>query len=356
KFMRFASASYGQNFMRMLGIGAAEKFALSARERGEGHHIEHHAFSWHTNVPVDTILLSSFTDPSGGYDASGETGTGVPLIHFICVDHKAHAVVLTCRGTLGLEDVLTDLTCEYSDLKIRDETYRVNKGMLNSALLMLRTRSKVLTTIKLALEQFPSYGLVLTGHSLGGGVAAILSILLSEPKYRSSPNAGFITASSKIPQGRPIHCYAYGPPACVCPRLRKLTTGLITTTVFGADIIPSLSFGMIRDFYNVAVAFKQDANDAASEIRRRILRNLVSRKGRVEGDDEDLYNILKGLREDMQSEKLVPPGRVFWVESQVVFLKDLKSSRKKTRGSGSLSSSSDSSSDEDGVPLPPGGA
>src|SRR5690606_18823009 len=326
KFMRFASASYGQNFMRMLGIGAAEKFALSARERGEGHHIEHHAFSWHTNVPVDTILLSSFTDPSGGYDASGETGTGVPLIHFICVDHKAKAVVLTCRGTLGLEDVLTDLTCEYSDLEVRGKTYRVHKGMLNSALLMLQRRSKVLPTISDALQQFPDYGLVLTGHSLGGGVAAILSILLSAP----GPNGAFYTSNYKtrdiqIPSGRQIHCYAYGPPACVCSRLRHLTRTLITTTVFGADIVPSLSLGLIHDFYNVAVAFKEDTQGAMSEIRKRVITNLSMRQRVLgTGDDDYLFSILKTLRANMTSEKLVPPGEVYLVETQVVFLKDMK--------------------------------
>src|SRR6185369_4119977 len=41
-----------------------------------------------------------------------------PLVHYLCVDHRSRAVVLTLRGTLGLSDVLTDLTCDYASLEL----------------------------------------------------------------------------------------------------------------------------------------------------------------------------------------------------------------------------------------------
>jgi len=357
KFMRFSSASYGSNFMRFLGIGAAAS-ASSALVPAQvvEHHAEHHAFSSHTSVPVDTILLSSFTDPGGGYDMHGDVNTGVPLVHYICVDHKAKAIVLTCRGTLGLDDVVTDLTCEYGDMEVRGKTYRVHKGMLNSALLLLKTcRAKVLMTLRDALCEHEGYGLVLCGHSLGGGVASILSILLSTPTTRG----GFVTANTafqdvRLPEGRPIHCYAYGSPACVCPKLRIETRGLITSVVHGRDIVPSLSFGMIRDFHSVALAFKEDRQGIRREIGKTVLGNLTKKTTgftssvtegigmpgagenkyedgadpRVwasgdaifEGRDGDyLYSILKTLRAGMDSEKLVPPGEVYVLETQTVF-------------------------------------
>ena len=363
KFMRFSSASYGSNFMRFLGIGAAAGSSSALAQRQAQHHAEHHAFSFHTSVPVDTILLSSFTDPGGGYDMHGEVNTGVPLVHFICVDHKAKAVVLTCRGTLGLDDVVTDLTCEYGDMEVRGRKYRVHKGMLNSALLLLKTRrAKVLMTIRDALRRHEGYGLVLCGHSLGGGVAAILSILLSTPTSRG----GFVTSNTifqdvHLPEGRPIHCYAYGSPACVCSKLRIETRGLITSVVYGRDIVPSLSFGMIRDFHSVALAFKEDRHGIRHEIYTTVLGNLTRRatsfgstdaaaggvarptapsepdedrdaegarawaSGDVmfeDRDDDYLYSILKTLRAGMDSEKLVPPGEVYVLETQTVFQQD----------------------------------
>ena len=357
KFMRFSSASYGSNFMRFLGIGAAASAssALVPAQAAE-HHAEHHAFSFHTSVPVDTILLSSFTDPGGGYDMHGDVNTGVPLVHYICVDHRAKAVVLTCRGTLGLDDVVTDLTCAYGDMEVRGKAYRVHKGMLNSALLLLKTRrAKVLMTLRDALRAHEGYGLVLCGHSLGGGVASILSILLSTPTTRG----GFVTANTifqdvHLPEGRPIHCYAYGSPACVCPKLRIETRGLITSVVHGRDIVPSLSFGMIRDFHSVALAFKEDRQGIRREIGKTVLGNLTKKatgfassategismsgggeNGYEDGadprvwasgdvifenrDDDYLYSILKTLRAGMDSEKLVPPGEVYVLETQTVF-------------------------------------
>lgn len=328
KYMRFASASYGQKFMRLLGIGnAPTSFPGTA-----SHHAEHHAFSYHTSLPVDTILLSSFTDPGGGYDAEGEVNTGVPLVHFVAVDHRAQAVVVTCRGTLGLEDVLTDLTCEYANLELRGTKYRVHKGMLNSALLLIKKDSRLLKTIKSSLEQFPGYGLVLCGHSLGGGVAAILATLLSTPPMSAS--GSYTTTNSyiqalhsshlRIPEGRQIHCYAYGPPACVSESLRRRTRSLITSVVHGNDCVPSLSFGIIRDFWTVAVAFKMDTKGAKAEIRNRILHGLASGNvAGIVGDGDDwAWSVVKTCRASMRAEKLVPPGKVYKVQGERVFVKD----------------------------------
>jgi len=332
KFVRFASASYGQDFLRLFGIGEAhpkQRFVST-----DTHHAEHHAFSHHTGIPIDKIVLSSFTDTKVDV---GNGGNGlVPLVHFVCIDEESKAIVVTCRGTLGLEDVLTDMTCDYDNLNIRGQVYRVHKGMLNSALTLVRKRSRLLQTVRDALIQHEGYGLVFCGHSLGGGVAAILAILLSEPC-----GVGFVTANSNtedsnaacpeertlIPTGRPVHCYTFGSPACVDTALRLATRRLITSIVHGADIVPSLSIGTLRDFQAVALAFKQDSAPEGAkvveEIRRRVLINLARRRAWLdEGDDDFLWAVLKTLRAAMSSEKLVPPGEVVIVSAETVFTKE----------------------------------
>jgi hypothetical protein len=60
--------------------------------------------------------MSSFSDPPR---PSLDNSRGLPLVHYICVDGEASVVVLTCRGTLGLSDVLVDLTAAYEEIKLR---------------------------------------------------------------------------------------------------------------------------------------------------------------------------------------------------------------------------------------------
>lgn len=355
RFMRFASASYGANFLRVMGLAASPiNGTIPSKEISTNHHHEHHSFSIHTQLPPDTILLSSFVDPEGGTDSTGHTGTGVPMVHFVTLDHDSKAVVLTCRGTLGFEDVLTDMTCDYDDLIYNGTAYKVHMGIHASARRLLSSR--VFLTIKAALEEFPDYGLVLCGHSLGGGVTALLAIMISE----SSPTGtSFVTSSSSsyeqpqlldstsesksedesspqqtLPSGRAIHVYAYGPPATISPSLRLATRGLITTIVNGQDLVPHLSLGILHDLQAVALAFKTDDSGAKGEVRKRVwegLRGTLQDKWYQNGDsstsqreegDEWAHSALKTLRASMLSAKLLPPGEVFVVESMPVLRRD----------------------------------
>ncbi|KAL7417827.1 hypothetical protein BDY24DRAFT_373037 [Mrakia frigida] len=281
KFCRYSSAAYGQNFLRILGLGATEfMFPTTGR-----HHANSWAFAHHTNLPIDALLLSSYVDPGPAFAEEKLS----PLVHYIAVDHAAQAIVLTCRGTLGLSDVLVDLTCEYEAMVPEggdpEASYLAHGGMLYSAKKLMASKSTVHETIRQALIAHPTYGLVLTGHSLGGGVASLLSILWSCPvkyflanfdahptSYSYPPiSTPFVTNfSSGLPPGRPIHCYVYGPPCVASSDLARHTRGLITSVVQGNDIVPSLSLGVLHDFKNVAVTLSDEGN-VAEEIVGRVV-------------------------------------------------------------------------------------
>ncbi|KAK4459389.1 putative lipase [Cladorrhinum samala] len=348
RYMRFASASYGSNFLRVLGI-AKEMPILRALD--DTHH-ELRCFAHHTESETDSILLCSFVDAQGGSDGTGSTNTGVPLVHYISLDHESKAVVLACRGTLGFEDVLADMTCDYDDLIWRGKSYKVHKGVHASAKrLLYGGDGKVLNILKKALENNPDYGLVLTGHSLGGAVTALLGVMLSEPTQGSS----FVTSADPhtkllgdgvtptsapanvcLPSGRPVHVFAYGPPSTMSASLSKATRGLITSIVNGNDLVPYLSLGVLHDFQAISLAFKTDNNKAKEEVRQRILNALqngfshqwhgssgTNQAGDDQSDDEQwAYAALKVLRASMMSQKLLPPGEVFVVESTKALRRD----------------------------------
>ncbi|KAF9098135.1 hypothetical protein BGX23_006940 [Mortierella sp. AD031] len=329
RFMRYASASYGHNFMRILGIGVIGDSVYSPY----GDHPNHHAFATHTSTPLDSILLSSFTDP--GTKGTFHAPKMHQLVHYINLDHGAQCVVLTCRGTLGLSDVLTDLCAHYDDLVMptvksgnrRDQPapsrYKVHAGMHASARLLSQETSTVYKTIQKALQDYPDYGLVLCGHSLGGGVAAILSLLwamkcgdfeayVEEEESESSDEDGdeeevtaktrrgknprrsrnriiypeittpFVTSpGSGLPAGRPIHCYAFGPPCVMSLPLSKYCKGLITTVVHQYDLVPTLSLGLLRDFKNVATTLHEEGS-VVEDIVKRLIIGAASNKANAE--------------------------------------------------------------------------
>jgi len=108
--MRYSSAAYGQQFLRIMGIGV-DSFNYPNTKK---HSANDHAFASHVGLAVDQILLSSFTEPNP------VLGNEVlsPLVHYVSIDDESKAVVLTCRGTLGLSDILVDLTCEYEPIDV----------------------------------------------------------------------------------------------------------------------------------------------------------------------------------------------------------------------------------------------
>ncbi|KAH6887909.1 hypothetical protein B0T10DRAFT_62280 [Thelonectria olida] len=345
RYMRFSSASYGSNFLKFMGIGKE----MPILRAWDGTHSDVRHFVHHTESDSNNILLASFVDPEGGSDSSGSTGTGVPLVHYISLDHDARTVVLACRGTLGFEDILADLTCDYDVLTWQGRSYKVHKGVHASARrLLYGGDGRVLVTLREALLEFPDYGLVLCGHSLGGAVTALLGVMLSEP---NPAGTGFVTADEPhgclnsvhshessqadhpcLPSRRPIHVYAYGPPGTMSMSLRKRTRGLITSIIHGHDIVPYLSLGTLRDAQAVAVAFKNDQHQAKMEIRKKIWQALQTgitdkwyRGSPVTSGEENLewgLPLLQLLRNGMTNEKLSPPGEVLAVEAQRVLRRD----------------------------------
>ncbi|KAL7331972.1 hypothetical protein PS15p_204087 [Mucor circinelloides] len=364
-FIRYASAAYGESFMRILGIGKIPSVLPNS------HHPNHHAFAHHTGVSIQDILLSSYTD--NHLLSSVSPSKLHALVHYVTVDHYAEAIVLTCRGTLGLGDVLTDLTCDYREFTLptdsiahgeeanggHQRTYVAHGGMLEAAQILAVQKGKVFEAIKKGLESYPHYGLVLCGHSLGAGVASLLSVLWSEEKLhflsrRMMSNQDHDSADGKLPRkfldsfaaasikkvscpfvtselsglpaGRPIHCYTYGSPCVMSLELSQYCTGLVTSVVHGNDIVSGLSLGLLKDFKNIAVSLHEDSH-VTDEILSRVIGHYQQGNKKKpkepqqdnqhseEDEDQWFWALIKTFRADMLSQKLFPPSTMYLIES-----------------------------------------
>ncbi|XP_052873431.1 diacylglycerol lipase-alpha [Anopheles cruzii] len=147
---------------------------------------------------------------------------------FVAIDYNRSKIVVSIRGTLSMKDVLTDLNAEGEPLPVSParEDFLGHKGMVQAAL-YIKQKLEEENLIQRALLHNPArgtqnFGLVLVGHSLGAGTAAILAILLKQ-EYDV------------------LHCYSYSPPGGLLsiPAV-EYSKSFITSVVVGKDVVPRI--------------------------------------------------------------------------------------------------------------------
>jgi Lipase (class 3) len=216
--------------------------------------------------------------------------------YFIVRDHARRTIVLCIRGTWSVNDMLTNLYCTSSSKDIiRQWFYReisCHSGMLEAAKAVY---SDAESTIFGELLRYPEYSLVLTGHSLGGGCAALLGKLLE----------------NRFPT---LKVYLFGAP-CVVPERNSMTKNVVSVIVKG-DPFSCLSLGHVAD---VSTGIEYLCNNDA--LRNDILFHTRSLMNGVECSNDNnskewCTNTMNMLRKHMTAEKLYPPGRILLLHNE----------------------------------------
>uniref|UniRef100_A0A182IX48 Diacylglycerol lipase-alpha n=1 Tax=Anopheles atroparvus TaxID=41427 RepID=A0A182IX48_ANOAO len=147
---------------------------------------------------------------------------------FVAIDYNYNKIVISIRGTLSMKDVLTDLNAEGEPLPLNPprEDWLGHKGMVQAAI-YIKKKLEEENLIQRALIHNPArgtqnFGLILVGHSLGAGTAAILAILMKQ-EYDV------------------LHCYSYSPPGGLLsmPAV-EYSKSFITSVVVGKDVVPRI--------------------------------------------------------------------------------------------------------------------
>ena len=283
---------------------------------------------WRGGGSLQTLLHQTGLTHSNIIEIAWQANTTRPA-YLLVQDPHQKAIVLTIHGTWSASDVLTDLCCTTTEISsstcrndpfvalwqwLRPERYptlEAHHGMGQAALAL---QESLHAHVEAALKANPEYRLVLVGHSMGGGCAALLGLLWEK-------------------DFNPI-VYVYGPP-CVAPFDSPLTNhGQIHSVVLPGDPFCNLSLGHFAELAaTVDYLAKHDA------LRRKICRRSVSSAYATEiwsVLDENVWSkrrqkhkVGQDSTDDdiVSSPKLVPPGNVWRLVPQ----KKRKYAKKKWR-------------------------
>ncbi|KAH0561596.1 diacylglycerol lipase-beta-like isoform X2 [Cotesia glomerata] len=149
----------------------------------------------------------------------------------VVADHKTASVVIVIRGSLSLRDLITDIAAASDSFEPEGlpPGSMAHRGMIIGAKVLLKQLDQY-KILEKAFATYPNYGLTVTGHSLGAGLAVLLALLI-RPRY---PH---------------LKVYAFATPAGLLSReAARVTEDFVLTVGLGDDLVMRLSVDSMENF------------------------------------------------------------------------------------------------------------
>ncbi|CAE8598874.1 unnamed protein product [Polarella glacialis] len=237
RWMRFAAASFGSAFLAGMADGISLAPAIRARAvAASGGGAGEQALA--SAQVTGSVKVLSFVEHSSEIFVPG---------YMVAVDYEVGCVVVALRGTSSARDALVDLVCEPTELELGGLRGFAHGGMLRAAQHLARplaeaahrgleelTRSSAPGDDTVPPRASPPVArprVVLCGHSLGAGVAALIAALWRD--------------SGEMPCE--VQCVAFACPQVLDASLSQALCNHTTSIVLGDDLVPRLSLSTVQD-------------------------------------------------------------------------------------------------------------
>jgi len=288
--MRWSAATFGALFL----AGMADGLSVAPAIRAYGGN--------QTRSPAEMALAAARVDGRVTVLDFEETSEHFVPGFMVAVDHELNCVVLALRGTSGAKDVLVDLVCEVVPCELAGVQGLAHGGMLRAAervsdrLLQLVLKGlELLETTRVRSPHLPD--VLITGHSLGGGVAALLAALWRD--------------QALLPPGKVMQCITFGCPQVLDSQHAMALSNFTTSIILGDDLVPRLSLTTVQDLresclrVNNPQAFQLPATLATTAIQARASR----------GNEDDMAHLAAAHTQlvagcHATNNRLFPAGRL----------------------------------------------
>jgi Lipase (class 3) len=241
-------------------------------------------------------------------DAPGRVG------HFIAIDEKKKIALISVKGTSSLSDFVTDACGTPVRYDIPSGPYEVggpaviscHEGVLDASLDLLQDIQPLVEHLFL-----PSgFKVLLTGHSLGAGVAVIVGAMLRSRLTQLQ------TMGKKG-----LEVIAFAPPPTLNYVAAKATSSFTTSVVNGVDVVPRTSINnavTMLEFLNVVYGKLIDKGLAPKNLKAtfELLSKLFKSEGATIMSPDELFKALSdsaSKRDVLAIDHLYVPGKVLYI-------------------------------------------
>lgn len=225
--------------------------------------------------------------------------------YYVAIDSSSKHIVISIRGSLEIGDLLSDVTANSIKVTMLGVSGWVHEGIFTSATYIQCCTKELLRQMA---ETYPDWPILVTGHSLGGGVAGMLTLLLRD--------------GGGVPGLGEIRCITMGSAAAMSLSLAKICDEFATSIVLGSDPIPHLSHASLENLLtelSKASPVKKAVDDFSKTISQiwkgTLEKDEIAGERCTSGADEKSGVVHPICQEDARGapELMYPPGKILWI-------------------------------------------